>query len=71
MLFEGTRLATVRASDGRLTLGIEGAKRLQALLPAPAYRVIIRDDVAEFVAKGKNAFAKHVMAADPGDSRGG
>ncbi len=65
VLFEGTRLATIRASDGRLTLGIEGAKRLQAVLPAPDYRVVIRDDVAEFVAKGKNAFAKHVIAADP------
>ena len=60
-----SRLATVRASDGRLTLGIEGAKRVQAALPAPAYRVVIRDDVAEFVEKGKNAFAKHVVAADP------
>jgi conserved protein with predicted RNA binding PUA domain len=66
VLYEGTRLATVRASDGRLTLGIEGAKRLQAVLPAPGYRVVIRDDVAAFVAQGKNAFAKHVIAADPG-----
>jgi uncharacterized protein with predicted RNA binding PUA domain len=39
VLFEGDRLATVRASDGRLTLGIEGAKRLQAGLPAPAHRL--------------------------------
>lgn len=65
VLLDGTRLATVRASDGRLTLGIEGARRLAAALPAPAYRVTVRDDVAEFVAKGKNAFAKHVTAADP------
>ena len=65
ILFGGVRLATVRASDGRLTLGIEGAKRLRSLLPAPGYRVVIRDDVAEFVAQGKNAFAKHVVAADP------
>ena len=65
VLYNGVRLATVRASDGRLTLGIEGARRLQAVLPAPGYRVVIRDDVAEFVAKGKNAFAKHVIAADP------
>lgn len=61
----GVRIATVRASDGRLTLGIEGAKRLRSLLPVPGYRVVIRDDVAEFVAQGKNAFAKHVVAADP------
>lgn len=65
VLFEGTRLATVRASDGRLTLAIEGAKRLQAVLPVPAYRVVVREDVSEFVAKGKNTFAKHVVAADP------
>jgi uncharacterized protein with predicted RNA binding PUA domain len=65
VLYDGSRLATVRASDGRLTLGIEGAKRVQAKLPAPGYRVMIRDDVAEFVAKGKNAFAKHVVDADP------
>ncbi len=70
ILYEGVRLATVRAFDGRLTLGIEGAKRLQALIPAPGYRVVIRDDVAEFVALGKNAFAKHVIAADP-DIRAG
>jgi len=65
VLLGGTRLATVRASDGRLTLGIEGARRLHACLPPPGYRVVIRDDVADFVAKGKNAFAKHVTAADP------
>ena len=65
ILFDGIRLATVRASDGRLTLGIEGAKRLKSLLPVPGYRVVIRDDVAMFVAQGKNAFSKHVTAADP------
>ena len=65
ILFEGKRLATVRAHDGRLTLGIEGARRLHAILPAPGYRVVIRDDVAEFVAQGKNTFAKHVVSADP------
>lgn len=65
ILYGGLRLATVRASDGRLTLGIEGAKRLRTLLPVPGYRVVIRDDVSVFVARGKNAFAKHVVAADP------
>jgi uncharacterized protein with predicted RNA binding PUA domain len=38
---------------------------LKAVIPAPGYRVVIREDVAEFVAQGKNAFAKHVLAADP------
>ena len=41
-------------------------ERLQAALPAPAYRVEVTPEVAEFIGKGKNTFAKHVIAADPG-----
>ncbi|MDI6719980.1 MAG: pseudouridine synthase [Methanomicrobiales archaeon] len=66
ILLDGVRLATLRAHDGRLTLSIAGALRLQECLAAPAYRVVIRDDVAEFILRGKNAFARHVVAADPG-----
>ena len=65
IVFEGKRLATIRAQDGRLTLGIEGARRLHGILSAPDYRVVLRDDVAEFVVQGKNAFARHVVSADP------
>ncbi len=61
---EGVRLATIRAQDGRLTLSIEGARRLHRTLPFPAYRVTIQADVAEFPRKGKNVFARHVTAAD-------
>jgi len=60
------RLVTVRAQDGRLTLGIAGAARLAAVLAPPAYRVAVREDVAAFIADGKNAMAKHVVAADEG-----
>jgi uncharacterized protein with predicted RNA binding PUA domain len=62
---EGKRLATIRASDGRLTLGIEGARRLLAGLPGLSYRVVMTDEVTEFVGQGKNAFARHVIGADP------
>jgi conserved protein with predicted RNA binding PUA domain len=60
------RLVTVRAQDGRLTLGIAGAARLAAVLAPPTYRVTVREDVAAFIADGKNAMAKHVVAADEG-----
>ena len=63
-LLDGERLATVRASDGRLTLSMKGAERLKAALPAPRLRVGIDETVAEFVAGGKNAMAKHVTEAD-------
>lgn len=59
------RIVTLRAQDGRFTLGIEGARRLAAAIPAPAYRVRVKEEVAEYIAQGKNAFAKHIAAADP------
>jgi conserved protein with predicted RNA binding PUA domain len=64
VLYHKKRLATVRAGDGRLTLGIAGAERLHQSLPGPAYRVEILEEVAEFIASGKNAFSKHVVSAD-------
>jgi uncharacterized protein with predicted RNA binding PUA domain len=62
---DGKRLATVRAKDGRFTLGIDGALRLLSSLPPPAYRVVVTGEVADFIRQGKNTFAKHVIAADP------
>lgn len=61
----GVRLATVRAQDGWLTLSMLGAQRLHAALPFPCFRVVIQDDVADFIKRGKSAFAKHVIQADP------
>ena len=70
ILLEGKRIATVRAQDGVLTLGIAGATKLHGLLKFPQNRVVVNSDAAPFVAKGKNAFARHVMEADP-DIRAG
>lgn len=64
ILYRGVRLATIRAQDGRLTLSIDGARRLREALPFPSYRVTIQADVAEFPRKGKDVFARHVIAAD-------
>ncbi|SFM88151.1 PUA domain-containing protein [Methanolobus profundi] len=61
----GKHIATVRARDGRLTLSVDGAVALSGVLEKPASRVVICEDAAPFVSKGKTAFAKHVMAVDP------
>ena len=58
------RLVTVRANDGRFTLGYLGAQALHTFLPAPANRVVIMEDAVPFVADGKNAMAKHVISSD-------
>jgi uncharacterized protein with predicted RNA binding PUA domain len=58
------RIATVRANDGLLTLSMLGAQRLHAFFDAPRLRVVVSDDVAPFIAKGGNLFAKHVLDVD-------
>ncbi|MDP3105075.1 MAG: pseudouridine synthase [Candidatus Methanoperedens sp.] len=70
ILLEGKRIATVRAQDGVLTLGIAGAMKLHGFLKFPQNRVVVNSDAAPFVSKGKNAFARHVVNVDP-DIRAG
>ncbi len=60
----GARIATMKAESGWFTLSIEGARRLHSYFPYPKLRVVIMNDVSEFIAKGKNAFAKHVVDVD-------
>lgn len=67
---DGERIATVRARDGLLTLSALGAKLLYDSLPPPRQRVVIKSEVAPYVAKGGTAFAKHVVGVDP-DIRAG
>lgn len=61
-----TRIATLRSSDGLFTLSIEGAHRLHRFLPYPRLRVIMNEEVSEFIRTGGTAFCKHVRDADPG-----
>ena len=61
----GSLLATMRAEDGLLSLTISGAERLSPIL-GERYKVVITEEAAPFVAKGRSAFAKHVIKADPG-----
>ncbi len=70
ILLDNNRLATIRAQDGILTLSITGAVKLHEFIKSPGQRVVVNREAAPFVAKGKNAFARHVVAVDP-DIRAG
>lgn len=59
------RIATIRPKDGLLTLSILGAEHLKNSFPSPSFRVVVMNDVSEFIADGKNVFAKHVLSVDP------
>jgi len=62
---EKERIATLRASDGLLTLSMVGAERLHSLFSPPRLRVVVSAEAAPFVARGGNVFAKHVLSANP------
>ena len=64
VLVDGERVVSY-GTDGRVTLGIAGGRRLQAALEPPAYRVVVGDDSEPFVRDGRNVFAKFVREVDP------
>ncbi|ELY93193.1 PUA domain-containing protein [Natrialba chahannaoensis JCM 10990] len=47
--------------DGQFTLGLEGGRRLAAVLESPAYRVVVDDESEPFVRDEKNVFTKFVV----------
>lgn len=59
-----TRIATVKAGSGWLTISIDAARRLHSLFPYPRLRVIVLTDVSPYIQEGGNVFAKHVIDVD-------
>jgi len=55
----------IRPNDGFFLLTPASAESLIQLLPFPRLRVVIQSEVAEFLRKSGNIFAKHVIDADP------
>jgi conserved protein with predicted RNA binding PUA domain len=60
----GERLATLRPTDGLLSLSITAAKVLAENASLACCFVTVRNDVSEFIAKGGDVFAVHVVKAD-------
>ena len=58
-------LATLRPTTGLLILTVAGAKRLIQEVNPPSCWVKVDYDAEPFVMKGRSAFAKHVIDADP------
>lgn len=65
ILYNNERIATVRASDGVLTLSIKGADTVHRYISKPKQRVTMCEEAVPFVSAGKTAFAKHVIDIDP------
>lgn len=62
---EGSLIAVIRAKDGFILPTIEGAKLIYRSLKGKK-TVLVSRNVEEFVRRGKNLFAKHVVKSDVG-----
>ncbi|MFB3890077.1 MAG: PUA domain-containing protein [Candidatus Bathyarchaeia archaeon] len=61
----GERLATLRPTDGMLSLSVAAARFMAEKLASAAHCfVTARQDVAEYIAEGGDVFAQHVIKAD-------
>ncbi len=62
---EDEPILALRASDGLFSLNYAGAKLIHSHFEYPRHRVVIDQEVAEFIKEGRNVFAKFVEDADP------
>ncbi|MCW3995443.1 MAG: pseudouridine synthase [Candidatus Bathyarchaeota archaeon] len=60
----GERLATLRPTDGLLSLSIKAAQLMAQFKPTPKCLVTIQNGVSKFVADGGDVFAAHVVKVD-------
>ncbi|BBD71977.1 hypothetical protein HS1genome_0366 [Sulfodiicoccus acidiphilus] len=60
----GKLLLVLRAQDNLFSLTPLSGELLAASLPWPKLRVVVREDVAKFIAEGRDVFCRHVVEVD-------
>jgi uncharacterized protein with predicted RNA binding PUA domain len=61
---DGERLATLRPTDGLLSLSIKAAETMAKDIPEAKCFVTVKNEVASYIAKGGDVFAVHVVKVD-------
>jgi conserved protein with predicted RNA binding PUA domain len=61
----GERLATLRPTDGLLSLSIKAAKFMSENTPQAKCFVTVQNGVSKYIAAGGDVFAVHVVKVDP------
>lgn len=61
---DGKRLATLRPTDGFLSISIKAALVLTEIKEKVSCFVKVRNDVSEFISKGGDVFAVHIIEAN-------
>jgi len=57
-------MLTLRPNNGFFTLTLYSAKMIINNTSAPKLRIIVLNDISEFIKKGRNVFCKHVVDID-------
>ncbi len=57
-------LLVLRPSNGLFTLTLLSAKKIKEKTLIPRLRIVVLNDIAEFIRKGRNVFCKHVVDID-------
>ena len=60
----GERLATLRPTDGLLSLSVKAAKSMMETAAFAHCFVTVKNDVSEYIAAGGDVFAVHVVKVD-------
>jgi len=64
ILLENNLILTLRPNNGFLTLSIHSARIIITNFGAPKLRVIVLNEISEFIKKGRNVFCKHLIDID-------
>ncbi len=62
--YDNNLLLTLRPTNGFFTLTLFSATRIINNTPLTKLRVIVLNDISEFIRKGRNVFCKHVVEID-------
>jgi uncharacterized protein with predicted RNA binding PUA domain len=61
---DGERLATLRPTDGLLSLSLKAAKFMAQNTPEAKCFITVKNDVSKYIAAGGDVFAVHVVKVD-------
>ncbi|MFX1302809.1 MAG: PUA domain-containing protein [Promethearchaeota archaeon] len=62
--YKNNLLLTLRPTNGFFTLTLYSAQKLINKISPPKLRIIVLNDISEFIKKGRNVFCKHVTDID-------
>ena len=54
----------MRAQDGLFTLKVDGGRILHTYYASPRFRVVVENNVSDYIKNGRNVFSKFVVDCD-------